>query len=116
MLHNDDDGANLHGLDDEDKNHLFNRTWISLVKTSAMFVGELEFSDIPINSDTYLGIMAYVFFLTFIFLIVVVLMNLLNGMAVNDTSDIKQKAEIYSYISRVDTILGTKTFTRSWLE
>ena len=104
MLHNDDDGANLHSLDDEDKNHLFNRTWISLVKTSAMFVGELEFSDIPINSDTYLGIMAYIFFLTFIFLIVVVLMNLLNGMAVNDTSEIKQKAEIYSYISRVETI------------
>ena len=71
---------------------------------TALFVGELEFSDLPINSDSYLGMLAYVFFLTFIFLIVVVLMNLLNGLAVNDTSDIKQKAEIYSYISRVETI------------
>ena len=104
MLHNDDGGNNLHALDHEDLNPLFNRTWLSLVKTSAMFVGELEFSDIPINSDTYLGVLAYIFFLTFIFLIVVVLMNLLNGLAVNDTSDIKQKAEIYSYISRVETI------------
>ena len=104
MLHNDDGEKNLHGLDQDDLNPLFNRTWLSLVKTSAMFVGELEFSDIPINSDTYLGVLAYIFFLTFIFLIVVVLMNLLNGLAVNDTSDIKQKAEIYSYISRVETI------------
>merc|ERR1712227_914779 len=103
MLH-DDSAGNPHGLEEEDKNVLFNRTWLSLVKTSAMFVGELEFSDIPINSDTYLGVVAYIFFLTFIFLIVVVLMNLLNGLAVNDTSDIKQKAEIYSYISRVETI------------
>ena len=71
---------------------------------TALFAGELEFSDLPINSDSYLGMLAYVFFLTFIFLIVVVLMNLLNGLAVNDTSDIKQKAEIYSYISRVETI------------
>lgn len=31
-------------------------------------------------------------------------MNLLNGIAVYDTNDIKQKAEIYSYISRVETI------------
>lgn len=31
-------------------------------------------------------------------------MNLLNGLAVSDTSDIKAKAEIYSYISRVETI------------
>jgi len=104
MLHNDDKKEYLNGLEGEDLNPLFNRTWLSLVKTSAMFVGELEFSDIPINSDTYLGVVAYIFFLTFIFLIVVVLMNLLNGLAVNDTSDIKQKAEIYSYISRVETI------------
>jgi len=103
MLH-DDSASNPHGLDENDKNALFNKTWLSLVKTSAMFVGELEFSDLPINSDTYLGMLAYAFFLTFVFLIVVVLMNLLNGLAVNDTSDIKQKAEIYSYISRVETI------------
>merc|ERR1719410_380250 len=103
MLH-DDSAGNPHGLDDDDKNPLFNKTWLSLVKTSAMFVGELEFSDLPINSNTYLGMLGYAFFLSFVFLIVVVLMNLLNGLAVNDTSDIKQKAEIYSYISRVETI------------
>merc|ERR1712083_660627 len=69
-----------------------------------MFVGELEFSDIPINLDSNFAPVNYAFFLSFVFLIVVVLMNLLNGLAVNDTSDIKQKAEIFSYISRVETI------------
>jgi len=103
MLHTDTQ-TDLSGLEDEDKNPLFNRTWLSLVKTSAMFVGELEFSDLPINSSTYLGMVAYSYFLCFVFLIVVVLMNLLNGLAVSDTGDIKAKAEIYSYISRVETI------------
>eukprot|EP00090_Calanus_glacialis_P022890 TRINITY_DN35239_c0_g1_i2.p1 TRINITY_DN35239_c0_g1~~TRINITY_DN35239_c0_g1_i2.p1 ORF type:complete len:1056 (-),score=229.38 TRINITY_DN35239_c0_g1_i2:74-3241(-) len=104
IMFHDDYASNPHGLDENDKNALFNKTWLSLVKTSAMFVGELEFSDLPINSDTYLGMLGYAFFLSFVFLIVVILMNLLNGLAVNDTSDIKQKAEIYSYISRVETI------------
>ena len=103
MLH-DDSLHNGYGLEDEDKNKFFNRTWLSLVKTSAMFTGELEFSDLPINQSTSLGMLAYAFFLVFIFLIVVVLMNLLNGLAVSDTNDIKDKAEIYSYISRVETI------------
>ena len=104
MLHDDSLVKDPHGLDKEDKNKYFNRTWTSLIKTSAMFVGELEFSDLPMNTNTYLGMLAYTFFLAFIFLIVVVLMNLLNGLAVSDTNDIKEKAEIYSYISRVETI------------
>ena len=93
MLH-DDSIKDLHQLEDDDKNKYFNRTWTSLVKTSAMFVGELEFSDLPINTNTSLGMLAYGFFLAFIFLIVVVLMNLLNGLAVSDTNDIKEKLRL----------------------
>merc|ERR1740128_234281 len=91
MLHTDTK-TDISGLEEEDKNPLFNRTWLSLVKTSAMFVGELEFSDLPIDSGSYLGMVAYCYFLSFLFLIVVVLMNLLNGLAVSDTGDIKAKA------------------------
>ena len=64
----------------------FDRVGLVLVKTFAMFVGELEFSDIPFNSP-----FSYVFFLLFIFLIVVVLMNLLNGLAVSDTGLIREE-------------------------
>ena len=44
------------------------------------------------------------YFLAFVFLIVVVLMNLLNGLAVSDTGLIRDKAEIFSYRSQVETI------------
>ena len=30
----------------------FDSPWLSLVKTSTMFVGELEFSDIPVDTDS----------------------------------------------------------------
>merc|ERR1712008_13260 len=87
LLHKDDGSV----IGDDDYIY-FNKPWLALVETSTMFVGELEFSDIPIDVDNYLSPLAYAFFLTFVFLIVVVLMNLLNGLAVNDTSDIKQKS------------------------
>jgi hypothetical protein len=33
----------------EDEYEFFNNPWLSLVKTGTMFVGEIEFSDIPIG-------------------------------------------------------------------
>ena len=87
----------------------FNKPWWALVKTSTMFVGELEFADIPINLESPYCPLAYLFFLAFVFLIVVVLMNLLNGLAVSDTGIIQEKAEIVAYISRVDTISYTES-------
>merc|ERR1719322_894981 len=47
----------------EDDYVYFNKAWLSIVKTTTMFVGELEFSDIPINLDSYLAPLAYVYFL-----------------------------------------------------
>merc|ERR1712012_183159 len=87
----------------------FNKPWLALVKTSTMFVGELEFSDIPIDEENDLSPLAYIFLLCFVFLIVVVLMNLLNGLAVSDTGIIQEEAEIVTYISRVDTISYTES-------
>lgn len=104
LLHKDDGSE----IGQEDYIY-FNQPWLALIKTSTMFVGELEFSDIPINVDHYLSPLAYAFFLSFVFLIVVVLMNLLNGLAVSDTGIIQEKAEIVTYISRVDTISYTES-------
>ena len=104
MLHKDDGS-----VPDPDAMVFFNKPWLALVKTSTMFVGELEFSDIPIDIENALSPLAYVFLLCFVFLIVVVLMNLLNGLAVSDTGIIQEKAEIVTYISRVDTISYTES-------
>ena len=73
----------------------------SLLKTFAMSTGEIEYTDLPLSA---FPVSSHLLFIVFVFLIVLVLMNLLNGLAVSDTNDIKEKAEIYSYISRVETI------------
>ena len=102
MLHTDFEGHVK--PDGEEEYAFFNTTFLSVVKTLTMFVGELEFSDIPINLESSLYPLNYLFFLSFVFLIVVVLMNLLNGLAVSDTGRIQEQAEIYSHLSRVETI------------
>ena len=89
---------------DDDHYIYFDGPWTSLVKTTTMFVGELEFSDIPIDPSSSLAWVSFSFLVTFVFLIVVILMNLLNGLAVSDTGVIMAEAEIVSYISRVETI------------
>ncbi len=69
-----------------------------------MFVGELEFSDLPfkdLSRDPNLTIPGYLIFLGFVFLIVVVMMNLLNGLAVSDTGEIRREAETHCCVSRV---------------
>lgn len=90
--------------DKEDDYVFFNKAWLSLVKTTTMFVGELEFSDIPIDLESHLAPLSYAFFLSFVFFIVIVLMNLLNGLAVSDTGVIREQAEIFSYRCQVETI------------
>ena len=62
----------------------FDSPFLTFVKSFTMFVGELEFSDIPIDRSSSLMPLSYIYFLSFVLLIVVVLMNLLNGLAVSD--------------------------------
>ena len=62
------------------KGEFLDKVGFSVLKTMAMFVGELEFSDIPFENMPYFS---HLTFLTFVFLIVVVLMNLLTGLAVS---------------------------------
>ena len=78
LLHEDNGGA-------EREYAFFDHLGLCLVKTFSMFIGELEFSDIPFNSP-----FSYIFFLTFVFLIVVVLMNLLNGLAVRSLKSLSE--------------------------
>ena len=75
----------------------FDEIGTSLLKAAAMFVGELEFSDIPFTENA----ISKILFVAFIFLIVVVLMNLLNGLAVSDIGLIREEAEVLSLKSQV---------------
>ena len=49
MLHNDTADP-YEGEKKDDEYVFFDSPWLALVKTSTMFVGELEFSDIPVDT------------------------------------------------------------------
>ena len=89
----------------------FARPELSIVKVFAMFTGELEFSNINFKSSPVLG---YVVFLLFLFLMVIVLMNLLTGLAVGETSQIREEAEVWAQKCRVETIFHLETCLASF--
>ena len=72
----------------------FDSPWTSVVKTIAMFAGELEFGDIHIDPSSGLSMFTFMFVIVFVFLMMITLMNLLNGLAVSDISDLTKRAEI----------------------
>ena len=88
-----------HGEDDHDS---FNVPLKSLMKTAVMFLGEID--DLPARGGNITQTLSYIFLLTFLFLMVMVLMNLLNGMAVSDTGKILQKSQILGQKALIDTI------------
>ena len=52
---------------------------LSLVKTLAMFVGEMDYNDLSFSH--WLG---YLIFIMLVYFLIIVLMNILNGLAVSD--------------------------------
>lgn len=74
---------------EEEKSDSFSNVATSLLKATVMMTGELEFSDLPFDENPATS---RIIFLAFVFLITIVLLNLLNGMAVSDTQAIHSKA------------------------
>ena len=80
----------------------FNSIWLSLVKTLVMFVGEMDYNDFMFRH--WLG---YVIFVLFVFLLIIVLMNILNGLAVSDINKIQEEVDTYYMISIVESLAYT---------
>jgi hypothetical protein len=74
---------------------------MSMLKIFIMFAGEFEASDIPFETAPYVS---HLVFTVFVFLISIVLLNLLNGLAVSDAQSIRNNAEMLSLSSRVKLI------------
>ena len=91
--------------EDDDRMDHFDKPWTSVFKTFTMFIGELEFSDLPIDSSDSLAFFNFTFLILFVFITIVVLMNLLNGLAVSDVGELLAEAEIISIKSRSSTAL-----------
>ena len=95
--HVHDHGNNTHT---DTKFPYYNKIGSSLFITFSMLVGELYISDSPENTPY-----GYLMFVTsFVFIIVMVMMNLLNGLAVRDIREIKNKSKIYAYKTQVETL------------
>ena len=89
-----------HNNRNETKFPYYNKIGSSLFITFSMLVGELYISDSPENTPY-----GYLMFLTsFVFIIVMVMMNLLNGLAVRDIREIKNKSKIYAYKTQIETL------------
>jgi ankyrin repeat protein len=74
---------------------------ISLLKTIVMFTGEFDTSSLSFGTLPYTS---HVIFLLFVVMVAIVLLNLLNGLAVNDTGEIRKDAETLSLAARAKLI------------
>lgn len=66
-----------------------------------MFTGEIEFSDIPLEGSNVSFVLGWGYFLTFLLMVVLVLMNLLNALAISDISKIVDDSRIEYMLSNI---------------
>jgi len=92
--------------------HFFNNPYMSVLKTFVMMMGEFdaEYLASAIEySPTY-----FCLFTLFMFIIAMVLLNLLTGLAVSDTQAIKSNAEQLSLVSRIRLIYEIESILLQW--
>jgi hypothetical protein len=83
---------------------------VSLLRTIVMFTGEFDASDLSFDTLPYTS---HVIFLLFVVLVAIVLLNLLNGLAVNDTGEIRRDAERLSLVARAELISRIERFVNA---
>ena len=109
IFHNDV-GDSILEVDNSSTSLSFNQPYTALVKVAAMFLGEIDFDGMPIGinhgrKDGFKSqLLAYMFLCMFMFMMVLVLNNLLNGLAVSDTDKIMKDATILHYTTYVDIL------------
>jgi hypothetical protein len=83
----------------QDDNFDFYRSFnTSLLKTAIMMIGEFDASNMSFDNGSYFV------FLIFVFMMTIVLMNLLNGLAVSDIQAIRNDAELVAYKSKMKLV------------
>jgi Ion transport protein/Ankyrin repeats (many copies) len=80
----------------EDELNKFMDPGRALIKTIVMMTGEFEASSIDFDQNAG----SYLIFVLFLFFMSIVVLNLLNGLAVSDTQQIKSEAELNNWLER----------------
>uniref|UniRef100_A0A182NMU5 Ion transport domain-containing protein n=1 Tax=Anopheles dirus TaxID=7168 RepID=A0A182NMU5_9DIPT len=86
--------------DDDDQFNQFGEVPLALMKTAVMLTGEFEAANIKFQQSS----LSYFVFALFLFFVSIVLFNLMNGLAVSDTTTIKAESEIIGITQRVFVI------------
>uniref|UniRef100_A0A1S4HBS2 Ion transport domain-containing protein n=1 Tax=Anopheles gambiae TaxID=7165 RepID=A0A1S4HBS2_ANOGA len=94
--------ATGHNQDIEDEHlfHNFGEIQLALIKTTVMFTGEFDAADLPYKSSWPM----YVLFPVFVFSVTIVINNLINGLAVSDTTTIRAESELVGITEMVSII------------
>lgn len=92
--------------ENDSEDNFFQQPFMSLFRTLIMLMGEFDISSVPFYLVPGLS---YVIFIFFVFLVPLVMVNLLNGLAVSDTQAIKNDAELVSIESMIETIFYFET-------
>ena len=79
----------------------FDTPYYSVLKTLTMFIGEIEFSDIPMEGSNVNYVLGWFYYLLFLLTVVLVLMNLLNALAISDISKIIEDSKIEYMLSNI---------------
>uniref|UniRef100_A0A182P4H0 Ion transport domain-containing protein n=1 Tax=Anopheles epiroticus TaxID=199890 RepID=A0A182P4H0_9DIPT len=82
---------------DDDQFNQFGEVPLALMKTAVMLTGEFEAANIKFQQSS----LSYIIFALFLFFVSIVLFNLMNGLAVSDTTTIKAEAEIIGITQKV---------------
>uniref|UniRef100_A0A182Q5L5 Ion transport domain-containing protein n=1 Tax=Anopheles farauti TaxID=69004 RepID=A0A182Q5L5_9DIPT len=85
---------------DDDQFNQFGEVPLALMKTAVMLTGEFEAANIKFQQSS----LSYVVFALFLFFVSIVLFNLMNGLAVSDTTAIKAESELIGFTQRVFVI------------
>ncbi|KAK7871584.1 hypothetical protein R5R35_001779 [Gryllus longicercus] len=97
---------------DKEGENIFEDLGRALFKTFIMMTGEFNSDDkIPFKSTNVTG---HILFMLFVFLIAIVLLNLLTGLAVSDTQAIQNNADILSVISRIRLVYEIESMMLGW--
>jgi hypothetical protein len=87
---------------------MFSNPLFSLLKTLVMLAGEFDASSLSFETLPYTS---HVIFLLFVFLMAIILLNLLNGLAVSDTHAIRNNAKTLSLVARAKLISKIEELT-----